>query len=453
MKNESFPTPIWDFVRKYRESGISRLHMPGHKGKMFLGCEPFDITEIGGADALYEAEGIIAESESYATKLFGTAGTFYSTEGSSQCIRAMLALALSHWRRRGNVSRPVVVAARNVHKAFLHAATLLDFDVKWLWPEATSDSVCSCPITPQSLQKTLSECETPPAAVYLTSPDYLGGMAQIPALSAICKEHETLLLVDNAHGAYLHFLEKSLHPMDLGADLCCDSAHKTLPALTGAAYLHISHRVSELAGEAKQAMVLFGSTSPSYLTLSSLDLCNRYLATGYRESLKEAIGRVEQLKERLRTAGFSILESDPLRLTVDAPKQAQTLLSSCREAMAECEFADEDYLVMMFTPENDPVDYERAERGLLAGKCRKVDDVSARTPLPKSRPEQVCSIREAMLSVQKSISTREALGVICAAPTVSCPPAIPIVMPGERIGAEEIALFLQYGMETVRVML
>ena len=85
-------TPIADFVRRYAASDTSRLHMPGHKGRAFLGCESLDITEINGADALYEADGIIAESESYAASLFGTAKTLYSTEGSSQCIRAMLYL-------------------------------------------------------------------------------------------------------------------------------------------------------------------------------------------------------------------------------------------------------------------------------------------------------------------------------------------------------------------------
>ncbi len=113
-------TPIVDFVRQYAQSGTARLHMPGHKGQSLLGCEPWDITEIRGADELYEAEGIIAQSEANATRLFGTAHTYYSTEGSSQCIRAMLCLALQGAPRTGK--RPVLLAARNAHKALLYAA-------------------------------------------------------------------------------------------------------------------------------------------------------------------------------------------------------------------------------------------------------------------------------------------------------------------------------------------
>ena len=96
----SMTTPIVDFVRRYAQSGTSRLHMPGHKGQSLLGFEPWDITEIKGADELYGADGIIAQSEANATRLFGTVHTYYSTEGSSQCIRTMLCLALQAARSR-----------------------------------------------------------------------------------------------------------------------------------------------------------------------------------------------------------------------------------------------------------------------------------------------------------------------------------------------------------------
>ena len=292
-------TPVADFVQRYAKAGTARLHMPGHKGRCFLGCEPWDITEVHGADALYEAEGILAESEQNAAALFGSQRTCYSTEGSSQCIRAMLYLAVTASGSR------TVVAARNVHRAFVSAAALLDLELRWLWPEE-SRSLCGCPISPAQLEEALGSLPEPPAAVYLTSPDYLGGMAEIPALAQVCHQHGTLLLVDNAHGAYLRFLEPSLHPLDLGADLCCDSAHKTLPVLTGGAYLHLSPAAPAwLAAMAKSALGLFGSTSPSYLTLASLDLCNRYLAEGYPQRLAETVGRLEGLREKAGRSGLA----------------------------------------------------------------------------------------------------------------------------------------------------
>lgn len=436
-------TPVADFVQRYAKAGTARLHMPGHKGRCFLGCEPWDITEIHGADALYEAEGILAESEQNAAALFGSQRTCYSTEGSSQCIRAMLYLAVAA------SGSHTVVAARNVHRAFVSAAALLDLEIRWLWPEK-SRSLCGCPISPAQLEETLNSLPEPPAAVYLTSPDYLGGMAEIPALAQVCHQHGTLLLVDNAHGAYLRFLQPSLHPLDLGADLCCDSAHKTLPVLTGGAYLHLSPTApAQLAPLAKSALGLFGSTSPSYLTLGSLDLCNRYLAEGYPQRLAEAVERLAELRERLTAAGWRVEPSDPLRVTVAAPRgvTGQELAGQLRRQGAECEYADRDFLVLMATPENTPEELAQAAAAL--GQCPG----EANPPqLPLARGERACSIRQAAFAPRETVDAAHSLGRVCGLPTVGCPPAIPIAVSGERITPEALALFAYYGIEQVEVL-
>ncbi len=473
-------TPIVDFVTNYVDSGTVRFHMPGHKGQNFLGCEIRDITEISGADALYEASGVIAESEAIATELFGTGRTVYSTEGSSQCIRAMLELAVRWWRQgqkqkqhkvedwangtermpeaeECGIMRPAVVAARNVHKAFIYAAVLLDFDIIWLWPEEENASLCSCMVTADTLENVLAENKNRVAAVYLTSPNYLGGEADISALAKVCHNHGTLLCVDNAHGAYLHFLEESRHPMGLGADLCCDSAHKTLPVLTGGAYLHISKTAPEdLAEWAKAAMELFGSTSPSYLILQSLDLCNAYLVNGYRERLAATCKKLEETRTQLSMSGWQAESTDPLRLTIKASAglSGEQMAERLRTQNIECEFADEDYLVLMATPENKADDFE----GLLDA-LGSIQELSHEVPEVKKIPvvsqqniKAVCSVREAYFSQGEVLPVKQALGRICRVPTAACPPAIPIVVPGERIDETAVQSFLYYGMETIEVV-
>jgi len=440
-------TPIYDFVRAYADSGVSRMHMPGHKGMGPLGCEPYDITEVSGAGSLYEAEGIIAQSEANATALFGTGRTLYSTEGSSQCLRAMLHLALLH--RRPGTSR-TIVAARNVHKVFVYAAALLDFDVVWLRPEDQS-SLCSCPITAEGLKRTLSSLPQPPAAVYVTSPDYLGGMADIAALSRVCVEHGAYLLVDNAHGAYLRFLKPSQHPMDLGADFCCDSAHKTLPVLTGGAYLHMAKRLPEsVLVDGKGALALFGSTSPSYLILSSLDRCNALLDSDYPEQLRSTVTRLGLLRHRLSDAGWQVEKSDPLRITICAPKEitGHDLADRLRDHGIECEFSDPEHLVFMLTPFNKTADLEQ----LAAALGENQSPTTGITPIPVPPAPRRCSIRQAIFSSHETIPVQQALGRICGAPSVSCPPAIPVVVSGEEISAEAIACFLHYHITSVDVI-
>ena len=143
-----------------------------------------------------------------------------------------------------------------------------------------------------------------PFGVYVTSPDYLGGMQDIRALSAVCDTFGMPLLVDNAHGAYLRFLPgEPLHPIALGAAMCCDSAHKTLPVVTGGAYLHLGENapVQEEAA-VRGALALFGSTSPSYLILQSLDACNRQLTESYPAGLQRCCARLAALRGELNAA-------------------------------------------------------------------------------------------------------------------------------------------------------
>lgn len=433
-------TPIVDFVRQYAEKKMTRLHMPGHKGTPFLGCEMLDITEVKGADALYEADGIIAQSEENASALFGTAKTLYSTEGSSQCIRAMLALA----KTSGNSDW--ILAARNCHKSFITGCALLGLDIRWLWDEDEQYSLCRCRVTAQTVRETLKKCETKPVAVYLTSPDYLGGESDIASIAETAHAFGVPLLVDNAHGAYLHFLGKSRHPIDLGADCCCDSAHKTMPVLTGGAYLHIHRNApQEFSENAKRALSLFGSTSPSYLILQSLDLCNRYLAEDYPTKLNDCIDRLEAVKDALRKNGWQIEKSDPLKLTVRS--SGWNLSQHLRESGIECEYEDPDFTVMMITPENPQSDFDR----LLTAMGQNNVPCSP-SSLRFTLPEKVLTVREAMLRQGEWVKTEEAVGRIAASPTVGCPPAVPVVISGERISEQAISVFRYYGIDRVFVL-
>ena len=441
-------TPICDFVREYAKSNICRLHMPGHKGTAFLGMEHLDITEIQGADSLYEAEGIIAKSEANASALFGCR-TFYSTEGSSQCIRAMLYLLSFYAKKQGE--KPLIAAGRNAHKAFLTAAAMLDVDVRWLYPQ---NPVCylSCDLTPEELEKYLQNACEKPVAVYLTSPDYLGMVADIRSIAEVCHRHGVLLAVDNAHGAYLKFIPESMHPIDLGADICCDSAHKTLPVLTGGAYLHLSAYMDvEVGGQAKNALMLFGSTSPSYLILQSLDAANQYMEN-YPERLRMQIPKLDAFKAGLSRQGFSLYGNEVLKLTIQTKSYGYTgnqLAELLRRQKVEPEFTDPDYLVLMLSAETSDQTLAQLEQAL----CR----IPPRTPIKEKWPaiapgEQVLTIREAALACSELLPIDRCLGRILAVPTVSCPPAVPILVCGERIDAHAIASFAYYGIDQCRVV-
>lgn len=438
-------TPIVSFLKSYQEKSPVRMHMPGHKGAGILGFEGMDLTEIYGADELFAAEGIIKESEQNASSLFGCP-TYYSTQGSTLCIQTMCTILCQDAKSKGK--KPKILAGRNAHRSFIHAAALLDFEIEWLY--GNSDYL-SCKIHAEDLEKAIIESH--PTAVYLTNPDYLGNLLDIKSLASVCKKHNVLLAIDNAHGAYLRFLEPSLHPIDLGADLCCDSAHKTLPVLTGGAYLHLSESLNQVwKNDVKHFMEYFSSTSPSYLIMASLDATNEVLNTTFRNSLSECIQRVDGLKNTLIQHGYTILSGEPMKITISTKEFGYTG-NEIANLLMECdiypEFYDSDYIVLMPSPYNTKDDLKRLET-CLCGIERKPILINKPPKLEQSK--KAMNVRQALFSSSITLDVSKSLGQVCSSVTVSCPPAILPVIPGEVISESSIEVMKYYGIETVRVV-
>lgn len=438
-------TPIVSFLKSYQEKSPVRMHMPGHKGAGILGFEGMDLTEIYGADELFAAEGIIKESEQNASSLFGCP-TYYSTQGSTLCIQTMCTILCQDAKSKGK--KPKILAGRNAHRSFIHAAALLDFDIEWLYGKS---DYLSCKIHAEDLEKAI--IESLPTAVYLTNPDYLGNLLDIKALASVCKKYNVLLAIDNAHGAYLRFLEPSLHPIDLGADLCCDSAHKTLPVLTGGAYLHLSESLNQVwKNDVKHFMEYFSSTSPSYLIMASLDATNEVLDTTFKKSLSECIQRVDGLKNTLTQHGYTILFGEPMKITISTKEFGYTG-NEIANLLMECdiypEFYDSDYIVLMPSPYNTKDDLKRLET-CLCGIDRKPILINKPPKLEQSK--KAMNVRQALFSSSITLDVSKSLGQVCSSVTVSCPPAILPVIPGEVISESSIEVMKYYGIETVRVV-
>jgi len=442
-------TPIFDFVQSYAKENSVRLHMPGHKGDGPLGIEKFDLTETEGADVLYTPRGIIAASEKNASKLFGTEKTVYSTEGSTLCIKAMVQLISLYAKNSGKKAK--ILAYRNAHASFMRAAGLLDVEVDFIYPES-ADTILTSKISKEELEKILDGLCELPTAVYITSPDYLGNILDVCGIAEVCHKHGILLAVDNAHGAYLAFLKESRHPIALGADVCCDSAHKTLSALTPAAYLHISKNAPKLFKEnADLAMSLFATSSPSYLILSSLDLVNVNISSDFRQKLDDFASKMAVARNTIKDIGLELLSDEPTKLTL-MPKsygyKAYDLADILRKSGIVCEFADEDYIVFMFSPYH-PSSLDHLVTALKNIKQKK--PIITHAPILK-KPMRAVSLRDALLSSSVAIPADESIGRVVAHTAVSCPPAIPIVIPGEVIDRECIEAFKYYGISEIRVI-
>lgn len=434
-------TPILDFLGKYSLSNSVRLHMPGHKGK--TNGTKNDITEINGADSLFDANGIIDESEKNLSFLYNTLFSLYSTEGSTLAIKTMLALIFKYAKNIGE--KPLILAQRNVHSSFLYGVGLLGVDVEWV--ETERENLFSSTINAKKVEEKLEKMQVKPTALYLTSPDYLGNILPIKEIAKVCKKHNVLLAVDNAHGAYLNFLEDNIHPINLGADMCSDSAHKTLPTLTGGAYLHINKNFNYFSkNEVKRVMKTFASTSPSYLILSSLDSANKYLFENENAFIK-CVKKVEEIKEFCVKKGFNLVGEEKLKITLDTKNFGyfgNEIALILEQNNIVPEYVDKDFVVLMFSPLNSDEDFCKLKDVLSKIEIKKAIE---KTNLKYSIPIRKMSIKDAIFSKEEKVNVKDAKGRVVSSISVSCPPAIPLIFSGEVIDDNSIKIMEYYGIK------
>ena len=422
----------------HQKKDYAPFHTPGHKNAGFFppNLLSLDFTELPDTDALYEAQGAIQATEHRLAQLFEAKRSVISAGGCTLAIQAMLRLASQRGKK--------LLLARNSHRSAVNACALLGITPQWILPQS-EDGFFTGRISPQDVEQALKD-DNDITALYVTSPNYYGELADIPTLAAICHQYGKLLLVDNAHGSHLAFLSKNQHPLHLGADMSACSLHKTLPVLTGGAVLNIGNE--SLTDNAKSAMSLFGSTSPSYPVMASIDLCCDYMERegiqAYRQS-EERVAVIRQLAAKqglLQPSGLC----DPLRICIRMPAMDDQTAFFHAYGI-EPEFCDGRNAVFICTPFNRERDFQRLETALAAmqGSCRDT------YPVPVLPPTAL-SPREAVLAEQERIPTEQALGRIAGESVCPCPPGIPVVMPGEVIDRQVMLQLQQYHVASIQTV-
>ena len=435
-------TPIYSRLLRHKSFGRSSFHTPGHKCSDFLPDNLFklDCTELPDTDALYEANGIILETEKNLSALFGTKRTLISSGGCTLAIQTMLCLALKFGRK--------MLFSRNVHRSAVNAMALLGIDPVWVLPHSDTD-LFTGRISPSDIETAL-DADKEITAVYLTSPDYYGELCDIGAIAEICHSHGAILMVDNAHGSHLAFGSKNLHPIHLGADMTACSLHKTLPVLTGGAVLNINNK--DLAENSKEAMSLFGSTSPSYPVMSSIDICCDYLLNGNGKSDYTALEtRVAHIKSTALKKGLTMPDGlcDPLRVCINTSlagiKGEEQEKYFCSYNI-DCEFCDGENAVFICTPFNTERDFIRLETAI-----KNLPDVTGKKTVRNKRslPKKIFPPRKALFSHSESVNIKDAVGRTASSTVCPCPPGIPVIMPGEVIDETTVSELLKLNIKTV----
>lgn len=442
--------PLHDALEAYLERDAARFHMPGHKGQgngIFSAILPYDITEVEGADSLFADHGPLLELEEAFAEIYGAKRSLLSAGGATLCIQTMLALACGTGKK--------LIAGRNLHRSAVNTMALLDLEPVWIYPDQSAGNWFQGRYTPDSVRAALLE-NPDAAAVYLTSPDYFGVVSDLSGIAEICRAFRVPLLVDNAHGAHLKFLPERFgaqHPMDCGAAMCADSLHKTMPAMTGGALLHIGD--DRYLSDAKRLMSMFGSTSPSYPIMLSCETALQYAAVGAKAGFSRTARRVEELAAIARANGLAMPDGvcDPAKLSLGfsaAGWDAKAFGEYLRGCRIEPEYISGTSCVLMATDQNRPEDFEWLTHALEAFAPReKVEPKTIDLP----HPQQAVRLREAAFSTQFTVDVENSVGKIAAGEVSPCPPGIPVVMCGERIDEQTAQVLKAFGIRAVSVMM
>ena len=283
--------PLYNSLVAFANSDPLRLHMPGHKGRMtgvFQDVATVDFTELAPTGNLYTGEGPIAEAESLFAQTAGAADSLFFSCGATQGIYTMLAAAVG----QGST----LILDRNCHRSVYHGMALLDISPVYLQPSMLEQYGLPAPISPEQLEKALSG-HPDAKAVFLTSPTYYGIRTDLRPLAEVCHSHGVFLLVDQAHGAHFPFVGLPSAVQE-GADLAVVSAHKTLPALGSSSILYVGSAAPWDRIHLKAMAQIFGTTSPSYPILASIDHA-RAVLSGSSDYL-DAAALAEEFRARIR---------------------------------------------------------------------------------------------------------------------------------------------------------
>jgi arginine decarboxylase len=401
-----------------------------------------------------------------AARCFGAGETFFLTNGATGGLLAMLA---------GLVGRQApVILSRACHQAVIHAIALLDLEPIWLEASPPSEH---CPwslvpaVSPQAIESALSG--RPDArAIVLTYPDYYGTCAELEAIAAIAHRYGRLILVDEAHGAHLSAAPEWLPPSALaaGADAVVQSAHKTLPALTQGAYLHLSSQLCDrqpaASSQIRKALRIFMTSSPSFPVAASLDFARSWLENTGHESIRSLLSQISRFGQKLS----GIVEvspssrhpadclRDPCRMVIRWPSGHGSAIAAAHrlsQSGIDLEMADLTRLVLIPSLDQPASDFDRLAQAirqeLSVVPAMPAPDTNDLIQLEKTWARVLLTPGESVMTPGQALFSRElvievpldqATGRIAAAAICPYPPGIALVLPGERINQERLDLLL-----------
>lgn len=457
---------IRNFLKEHAAVNPASFHMPGHKGAAFYrdnGYGEFldmimdmDITEIPGADNLFQTEGIIRDAMDKYTDLYEVKQSYLLVNGSSG---GLIASILASVNKGGKL-----LMARNSHKSIFNALSLGDIDPVYIYPETIEEYGISGEINPDTVAEML-DADSEIQAVILPSPNYYGICSDVTAIAEECHKRGKILIIDQAHGAHLKFFHKfggeigKTYPKaaeDCGADLVINSVHKTLGSWTQSALLNLcSDRVNQLILEDKLQVI--ESSSPSYPLMTTLEINADMLMEKGEELIGNWIRGLEDFyKGASEIKGLKVMSHpklDRTKLNVDMSAYGLNGNELEEELMKDgvfIELVTGNIVMGMSGIGNTKEHFDR----FLAGLEKLAANREFKPHEAKEQPESITKIleRKPIPSVKEVVNLDDAEGRICASSVIPYPPGIPIICPGEVYDRELIEYIKERRLNNEKVI-
>lgn len=431
--------PMFDMLLK--QQNRCSFHMPGHQGYSPWNEEnkfyTFDTTELGGTDDLYKPSSGILKAEALMAPLAKADGSIMLTGGSTAGILAMFLY--------GTEPGEKVIIPRNAHHSVINACVLAGCQPVYVYPQVTEDGYYYYR-EDDYLSVMINNPDA--KAVFITRPDYYGHLLEIEKIVTSARQNNQLVLVDEAHGAHFNWMPEIKGAGELGADIWVQSAHKTLPVLTGGAWLHHSQRVDGKA--LRQVLQMIQTSSPSFVIMESLDSGRAWMDAYGQKALENLQKKIQAFFKNLLDTAYSNafvhwektgLSFDPLRMVITAPQGGFTLLRDLYTMNVDVEMADARRIICIPSVMTPAESFDKLLSALHQIKPIQKESFQISLPVTSER-QQVLPLREAALGKKEWISISKSLGKISAGSVGAYPPGIPWLLPGEKITEEIVEKLL-----------
>lgn len=421
---------IYSMLKK--SSKRTSLHMPGFFSSRLFNYRDIaslDSTELMTTDNLYAPRSAILNAQTRLANIAQAKHAYFLHNGSTAGIQAMILYALHRGKK--------IIVPRYSHISLYNISALIDMQLCFVKASSFGNDYFN------TLTQDYIECiknNSDASAVFITCPDYYGASIDIKKIADEAHKHSMLVLVDQAHGAHYNWLPNMNNALYYGADICVQSAHKTLPCFTSSAWL-----LSNIKDDRRLRSILqiVQTSSPSFIHMMSMDDAIVYMNDKYINSHHKNLYIIEKFKRKIKLLGYSFIEDelkqyedfisfDPYRLSIFCKMGSAKIIQELYNKKIDIEFSDQYRIICILSTRHRILKKQLSKLYRVLINIKPTESTINTFKL-YTNIDTTLNLKKAFESESEIVDLNQALGRKAACLAGLYPPGIPIVIYGEVI--------------------